>query len=178
MRSLILSLLVTIFSGSVRADGIAHDFEFTSIDGDPMPFTQYAGKTMLVVNTASRCGLTGQYDGLQVLWEKYRDRGLVVIGVPSNDFLGQEPGSEETIKEFCEVNFNIDFPMTEKNHVRGKKAHPFYVWAKQTAGGPRWNFHKYLIDPDGNLVNSFSPGTKPEAQKLTEAIEAHLPVTR
>lgn len=153
----------------------AHRFSFTSIDGDPLALERFAGKTLLVVNTASKCGFTGQYDGLQALWETYRDRGLVVLGVPSNDFLGQEPGTEQEIKTFCEVNFNIDFPMTSKVRVKGRKAHPFYVWAKQQSGAPRWNFHKYLISSEGNLVGSFSSRTKPQSEKLIAAVEANLP---
>lgn len=155
----------------------AHRFSFSSIDGDPLALASYKGKTVLVVNTASKCGYTYQYDGLQELWETYRDRGLVVLGVPSNDFFNQEPGTEKDIKTFCEVNFNIDFPMTSKVHVKGKKAHPFYVWAKQQVGAPRWNFHKYLISSEGKLIASFSSGTKPQSKKLIAAVEASLPPT-
>ncbi|MGC6472860.1 MAG: glutathione peroxidase [Parvibaculales bacterium] len=178
----LLGIFTVLFTTDLNAaDGpelsasTAHRFSFTSIDGDPLALAGYAGKTLLVVNTASKCGFTYQYDGLQALWETYRDRGLVVLGVPSNDFLGQEPGTEQEIKTFCAVNFNVDFPMTSKVHVRGKKAHPFYVWARQQSGGPRWNFHKYLINSQGNLVASFSSGTKPQSQKLIAAVEAHLP---
>ena len=127
------------------------------------------------VNTASKCGFTGQYDGLQSLWESYQDRGLVVVGVPSNDFGSQEPGSKEEIKEFCEVNFNVNFPMTSKAVVKGDEAHPFYQWAKEGAGGPMWNFHKYLITPDGEMVKGFSSLVGPESKKLTKAIEKVLP---
>ncbi len=152
----------------------AHQFEFLSIDGAPLSLSDYAGQTILVVNTASRCGYTNQYGDLQNLYETYQARGFIVLGVPSNDFLGQEPGSEAEIKEFCEVNFNIDFPMTSKVHVRGKQAHPFYVWAKQQKGGPRWNFHKYLINSKGDLVASFSSGTKPLSTKMIQAVETAL----
>ncbi|MGC6475793.1 MAG: glutathione peroxidase [Parvibaculales bacterium] len=154
----------------------AHQFEFMSIDGEPLSLSEYAGQTILVVNTASRCGYTNQYGDLQNLYETYQERGFVVLGVPSNDFLGQEPGTEAEIKEFCEVNFNINFPMTSKVHVRGKQAHPFYVWAKQQKGGPRWNFHKYLINSNGDLVASFSSGTKPLSSKVLQAVEAALSV--
>lgn len=158
-----------------------HSFAFESIDGDPMPLRQFEGRVLLVVNTASKCGFTKQYDGLQALHERYRDRGLVVLGVPSNDFGGQEPGSEEEIKEFCEVNFGITFPMTAKVSVKGDSAHPFYEWAAaQKEGGmifskPRWNFHKYLVAPDGSLAGSFGSQVKPDSNKLTAAIEALLP---
>jgi glutathione peroxidase len=156
----------------------AHAFSFTAIDGSPLPLAGFAGKTILVVNTASFCGFTQQYSGLQALWERYRDRGLVVLGVPSNDFGGQEPGSEGEIKEFCSVNFNVDFPLTEKQRVTGESAHPFYRWAADVLGAgakPRWNFHKYLIDPNGHVVGSFSPITSPTSGRVVEAIEAHLP---
>ena len=124
-------------------------FSFTSIDGQPLSLADYRGKAVLVVNTASRCGFTHQYAGLQTLWETYRDRGLVVLGVPSNDFGAQEPGSETEIKEFCIVNFNIDFPMTEKQVVSGANAHPFYQWSGEQLGvlsKPKWNFYKILLD--------------------------------
>jgi glutathione peroxidase len=156
----------------------AHAFTFERIDGGPLPLEQFAGKAILVVNTASRCGFTPQYDGLQALWEQYRDRGLVVLGVPSNDFGAQEPGSNSEIQEFCTLNFNITFPMTAKAKVTGSDAHPFYRWARQRAGllgGPKWNFHKYLIAPDGTFAGSFSSVTGPSAGRLTAAIERVLP---
>lgn len=156
----------------------AHDFDFVSIEGDPLPMRSFAGKAVLVVNTASFCGFTKQYDGLQALWESYRDRGLVVLGIPSNDFGSQEPGTEAEIKEFCEVNFAIDFPMTEKQVVSGDQAHPFYRWAADELGPlsrPRWNFYKILIGPDGKAVDWFASTTAPSSAKLTEAVEAVLP---
>jgi glutathione peroxidase len=142
MRRLLLSILVLLIPGAVAvsSDGravmpttaqltTAHEYSFQSIDGNPLPLSRYAGKAVLVVNTASMCGYTPQYADLEALWQRYRDRGLVVLGVPSNDFGGQEPGSAEQIKDFCEVNFAIDFPLTEKQVVTGPKAHPFYQWA-------------------------------------------------
>lgn len=158
--------------------GPAHEFSFTSIDGDPMSMAEFAGKAVLVVNTASRCGFTPQYDGLQSVWETYRDRGLVVLGVPSNDFGGQEPGSEAEIKSFCETNFSIDFPMTEKQVVTGADAHPFYRWAADAGGAdraPSWNFHKYLISPDGQLVAAIPTRVAPTDPKAIEIIEKVLP---
>ncbi len=157
--------------------GSAHDFAFTSIDGSPMPLGQYAGKVLLVVNTASLCGFTPQYQGLQALYERYGDRGFIVIGAPSNDFGGQEPKSEGEIQEFCQGAFGVTFPLTEKVRVQGPDAHPFYRWARETGGEkltPRWNFHKYLISADGKLVGAFSTRTKPEAKEVTDAIEAQL----
>ncbi|HYF86338.1 glutathione peroxidase [Azospirillum sp.] len=156
----------------------AYSFTFQGIDGQPLPLSQYEGKAILVVNTASQCGFTPQYKGLQALWQSYRDRGLVVVGVPSDDFGGQEPGTATQIKDFCEVNYRIDFPMTDKTVVSGDGAHPFYRWASDEMGflaKPRWNFHKYLIGPDGKLVSWFSTMTDPEADKVREAIEKLLP---
>lgn len=155
----------------------AHEFSFKSIEGDPLPLSAYSGKAVLVVNTASFCGFTQQYKDLQELWSRYRNRGLVVIGVPSNDFGNQEPGSEAEIKQFCEVNFAVDFPLTEKEHVVGADAHPFYRWARSELGSastPRWNFHKYLVAPDGDIVRSFSTMTSPTSDTVTSAIEPYL----
>ncbi len=156
----------------------AHGFGFTSIEGDPLPLKQFRGKAVLVVNTASRCGFTHQYDALQALWSDYRDQGLVVLGVPSNDFGSQERGTEAEIKQFCEVNFAVDFPMTSKVKVKGADAHPFYRWAAKELGSkakPRWNFHKYLIAPDGALVGWFPSSTAPDAKQVVTQVEAQLP---
>ena len=156
----------------------AYDFTFKGIDGQPLPLSQFAGKAILVVNTASQCGFTPQYKGLEALWQSYRDRGLVVLGVPSDDFGGQEPGSAATIKDFCEVTYKIDFPLADKTVVSGDDAHPFYRWAGDELGflaKPRWNFHKYLIGPDGKLVSWFSTVTDPESDKVRAAIEGLLP---
>lgn len=152
----------------------AHAFEFQAIEGGDLPLSDYAGKAVLVVNTASLCGFTSQYKGLQSLWESYRDKSLVVLGVPSNDFGGQEPGSEAEIKEFCEVNFAVDFPMAAKVKVTGNDAHPFYRWAAAAKGAPRWNFHKYLIAPDGTLVGSFGSNTRPDSGEMIAAVDAAL----
>lgn len=156
----------------------AHDFGFTSIDGAPMPMTTFAGKTVLLVNTASECGFTPQYRALQEVWQQYRDRGLVVLGVPSNDFGGQEPGTEAEIKRFCEVTYGIDFPMTEKQAVIGPDAHPLYRWIANNLGedhAPRWNFHKYLIDGEGSLVGAWPSRVEPKSDEVRAAIEEHLP---
>lgn len=157
--------------------GPAHDFSFTSIDGEPLPMSRFQGRPVLLVNTASLCGFTYQYDGLQALYDTYRDQGLVVLGVPSNDFGKQEPGSATEIKEFCEVNFSINFPMTEKQTVRGKGAHPLYGWIEGQLGRkqmPRWNFYKYLIDGNGELVASWSNRTEPMSQDVRRAVEMVL----
>jgi len=153
----------------------AYDFGFTAIEGSPLKFDAYRGKTVLVVNTASMCGYTPQYKGLQALWEKYKDKGLVVLGVPSNDFGGQEPGSAKEIKEFCEVNFAIDFPMTTKEPVKGPNAHPMYKWLAEQKGEPKWNFHKYLIGTDGKLIDAYGSKVAPDSPELATAIEKALP---
>ena len=163
-------------AGEVKISG-AYDFVFESIDGEKLPLNAFRGKVILVVNTASRCGFTRQYKALQSLWSKYRNQGLIVLGIPSNDFGRQEPGNESEIKTFCEVNFNVDFPMTSKVNVKGESAHPFYKWARDEMGSiaiPRWNFHKYLIAADGRLIDWFASTTDPESKRLVSAIEALL----
>ncbi len=158
----------------------AFDFSFTSIDGKPLPLSAYKGKVLLVVNTASRCGFTPQYEGLQSVYEKYKDKGLMVVGVPSNNFGGQEPGTSSEIKEFTSSKFHISFPLTTTTQVVGDEPHPFYQWAKaQNVGGfmntvPSWNFHKYLIGRNGQLIESFSSMTKPDSKDVTDAIETAL----
>jgi glutathione peroxidase len=155
----------------------AHDYAFTAIDGRPMKMSDFKGKAVLVVNTASECGLTPQYAGLQSLYDRYRAKGLVVLGVPSNDFGGQEPGSEDEISAFCAANYSVSFPMTAKNKVIGGEAHPLYRWVVDEAGeaaAPKWNFHKYLIGKDGALAGTFGSRTVPDAPEVVDAIEAAL----
>jgi len=158
--------------------GSAYDYSFRILIGSkPLPLAQYRGKVVLVVNTASKCIYTPQYQGLEALHQKYQARGLVVIGVPSNDFGNQEPGSSEKIADFCQVNYGVSFPMAAKERVVGQDAHPFYQWARARFGDggvPRWNFHKYLIDRQGNLVRYFPSATTPEAAEVVQAIEALL----
>jgi len=155
----------------------AHDFSFTTIDGKPLPLSAYRGRPVLVANTASRCGYTPQYADLEALWQRYRDRGLVVIAVPSNDFGRQEPGTAEEIKAFCETRFAIDFPLVAKETVVGDEAHPFFHWLAAElgeAGQPRWNFHKYLVGPDGALAGAWPSAVKPTDAAITGAIEGLL----
>ncbi len=155
----------------------AHAFSFTSIEGKPLPLAGYNGCAVLVVNTASACGFTPQYKGLEALWQAYKDKGLVVLGVPSNDFGAQEPGSDSEIKSFCEARFGVDFPLTSKVHVTGADAHPLYQWIAQElgeGGAPRWNFHKFLIGKDGSLAGTFNSKVTPEGAELKQAIEAAL----
>jgi glutathione peroxidase len=155
----------------------AHDIAFTSIDGQPLPLSKFAGHPVLVVNTASKCGLTPQYEGLEELYRQYRDQGLVVLGVPSNQFAGQEPGTEAEIAEFCTLNFNVDFPMTSKTEVIGQGAHPFYAWAKGQLGEaaePKWNFHKILIGKDGQALAGFGSRTEPLDPEIKAGVEGAL----
>lgn len=135
----------------------------------------YPNQVMLVVNTASKCGNTPQYDGLERLYETYSEQGLVVLGFPSNEFLGQEPGTEAEIQEFCRLTYGVQFPMFEKTTVRGDDANPFFAGLKDASGTyPQWNFHKYLIGRDGELISEFSPRTQPDDPGLVEAIEGAL----
>jgi glutathione peroxidase len=155
----------------------AHDFNFRTIDGAPLPMSSFKGKAVLLVNVASQCGLTPQYSGLEQLWKAKRDKGLVVLGIPANDFGAQEPGTEKEIKTFCETRFNVDFPMTSKEHVIGGEAHPLYKWIASELGedaAPKWNFHKYLIGKDGSIAGTFGSRTEPMAPELMEAVEAAL----
>lgn len=174
-----LALLASVVSWPVAGEpGSAHDFTFENISGGALPLKQYRGKAVLVVNTASFCGFTKQYESLQALWRDYENKGLVVLGVPSNDFGAQEPGSESEIKKFCQGAFGVSFPLTKKEVVKGEAAHPFYAWAQATLGDeatPKWNFHKYLVGPDGRLVGWFPSRTEPSSPAIRKAIEVALP---
>lgn len=168
-------IIISIYLGtsSMVSAKSAYNFEFNSIEGGVIPLSDYQGDVILVVNTASECGFTRQYESLQSLWNEYKEDGLVVIGVPSNDFGGQEPGTNDQIKRFCAVNFNINFPMTAKTFVKGNNAHPFYKWANDELGWmarPKWNFHKYLIARDGSLQDSFSSMVSADSSNLREKI--------
>jgi len=175
-----LAAAAALAAGPARAEsapGSAHDIAFTAIDGAPMPLSDHRGEVLLVVNTASFCGYTRQYGGLQALYETYADEGLVVIGAPANDFGGQEPGSETEIKKFCETNFDVRFPLTEKVTTVGADAHPFYQWTAQAlgdAGVPKWNFHKILIGRDGRAIEGFPSAVEPDSERLAAAVEAAL----
>ncbi|VTZ48078.1 Hydroperoxy fatty acid reductase gpx1 [Methylocella tundrae] len=155
----------------------AYDYSFKTIDGEALPLSTFKGKAVLVVNTASACGLTPQYEALEALYRKYQGAGLVVLGVPANDFGKQEPGTEAEIKQFCTVKFHIDFPMTSKEVVIGPDAHPFYQWVVSELGEaatPKWNFHKYLIDKKGAIAGTFGSRTVPDAPEVVDAIEKAL----
>lgn len=177
--AMVLAVPLTSAQAEEKKTMNAYDFSFASIDGQgkKISLSDFKGKVVLVVNTASMCGFTKQYDGLQKLYEKYQDKGLVVLGVPSNDFGGQEPEKEGKIKEFCSMRFGITFPMTAKEPVKGKDAHPFYVWAGKQAGlfgRPKWNFHKYLIGKNGEFIDWFSSATEPTDAKIETAVEKAL----
>lgn len=169
----VLGVLSVFAPSAATATDTRSAFEFTlpGIDGDPLPLDQYRGQAVLLVNTASRCGYTNQYDGLQTLWERYKGKGLVVIGAPSNDFR-QELKGADAVKEFCEFNFGINFPMSDIISVRGTKAHPLFAWAAANSRAPGWNFNKYLIDPNGDLVRHYSSGARP--QSIARDIDAVL----
>jgi glutathione peroxidase len=155
----------------------AYDFQFDRIAGGDLSLAEYRGKVVLVVNVASKCGLTPQYEGLVQLYSEFRDKGFVVLGVPSNQFMGQEPGSNEQIQTFCSTTYGVDFPLTGKVDVRGANAHPFYKWMVNELGPeakPKWNFHKLLIGKKGEPVAAFDPTLKPDDLRLRQAIEQAL----
>lgn len=176
---LMMSIFPTVIAAASDQSGSAFSFSFDGIDGKPMPLSAYQGKVLLVVNTASFCGFTQQYEGLQALSQKYEGQGLVVIGVPSNDFGQQEPKSEGEIANFCKGAFGVTFPLTAKTVVIGEAAHAFYKWAKEALGGkgtPGWNFHKYLVGRSGRLVAAFPSQVPPDHGDIVAAIERELAV--
>lgn len=158
-----------------------HDYSARLLDGTEVPLSQYKGRVVLVVNTASNCGLAPQLQGLQQLQDRYASRGLVILGFPSGDFKGQELGSATEIGQFCQRNYGVTFPMFQKGHVRGRQAQPVFSFlSHRRLNGhlglrPLWNFQKYLIDPQGRLVNIFLPIEKPTSRRLIKSIEKHLP---
>jgi glutathione peroxidase len=173
-------ILFMMFSFFNKASGnysqLAYEFQFNNIDGEFIKLSDYKNKVIVLVNVASRCGFTKQYDDLQKLWTNYKDKDVVVIGVPTNDFK-QEPASNEDIKDFCEQNFNINFPMTQKINVLGKDAHPFYKWAKNNYGKdaiPKWNFHKIIIDKNGKVADTFASITNPSSSRFINFIEKQI----
>jgi glutathione peroxidase len=176
---LILAFITLILLGYpvAAAENTLYDFTLTGIDGKPMGLSQFKGKVVLLVNTASECGYTGQYEGLEKLYLDYKDKGLVIVGVPSNDFGGQEPGQAKEIASFCKLNYGVTFPLADKTVVSGEAADPLYVWAGKSAGmlgKPTWNFHKYLFGRDGRFIDWFSTPTKPESAKIVAAVEKAL----
>lgn len=178
MKQIIALITVVFTSLTIQAQEINfHSFTVKNIDGNEVSLSTFEGKKVLVVNTASKCGLTPQYEGLQALYEKYKDENFVIVGFPANNFLKQEPGTNEEIKEFCSVNYSITFPMMAKISVKGDDIHQLYAWLTQKSENGKfdapvsWNFQKFMIDEDGNLVDYLSPKKKPDDEKIINWIE-------
>ena len=182
LKNILFKLIfILLFMNGNSIASSAYDYSFTSINEvDKINLSEFKGKTILVVNTASLCGFTYQYNDLQKLYETYSNDGLVVLGVPSNDFGNQESGSNKEVKEFCDSTFSITFPLTEKYVVKGRDAHPFFQWTKKElgfiSGVPRWNFHKIIIDKNGNALEGFTALTKPSSKKFVKALEKALKI--
>ena len=175
MKKLLLILFMFSFfnKAMTESSGVAYDYRFDGINGNQIELSDFRNKVIVVVNVASRCGYTPQYEDLQTLYNNYKDRNLIIIGVPTNNFK-QEPGTNDQIKDFCETNFGITFPMTEKINVIGNNSHPFYKWAKEDFGIgaiPKWNFHKIVIGKNGKVVDTFASFTKPTSKKFVKLIE-------
>ncbi len=160
-----------------KYDKLFFDLSIKSVDSKTINLSEYKGKTVLLVNVASNCGFTKQYSGLQTLYDTYKEKNFIVLGVPSNQFGGQEPGTNDEIKNFCETNFNITFPITDKIDVKGNNAHIIYKWAKENHGKstvPKWNFHKILINKEGKIHDTFGSFTEPLSNKIKKQIELIL----
>ena len=175
---LILTIMFSFFNKvDAKYEKLFFDLNIKNINGKELNLSKYKNKTVLLVNVASNCGFTKQYSELQTLFDTYKEKGLVVIGVPSNQFGGQEPGTNEEIKDFCETNFNITFPMTDKVDVKGDNANELYLWAKKNYGKstiPKWNFHKILINKEGKIQNTFNSFITPLSKKIISEIELIL----
>ena len=172
---IVMSFFTTVALGNYEK--LAYDFKFNDLDGSNLNLSEYKNKVIVVVNVASQCGFTSQYEDMQEVWENYQSKGLIMLGVPSNNFGSQEPGSNSDIKNFCEAKFGINFPMTEKVNVKGDEAHPFYKWALKNYGKsavPKWNFHKIIIGKDGKVAETFSSITNPSSKKFINVIEKAL----
>ena len=176
IRIFLLITMISFLGNNVLADyeKLAYDFKFTDLDGTTLNLSEYKNKIIVVVNVASQCGFTKQYEDMQKVWENYQEKDVIIIGVPSNDFGNQEPGTNDEIKNFCDAKFGISFPMTEKIIVKGPEAHPFYKWAKKNHGNsavPKWNFHKIVIDKKGKVADTFSSITNPSSKKFIKSLE-------
>ncbi len=174
----ILTIMFSIFEKvDAKYEKLFFDLNIKDINNEELYLEKFKGKIVLIVNVASKCGFTKQYSDLQALYKKYNERGLIVLGIPSNQFGSQEPGTNKEIKNFCETNFNITFPMTDKVDVKGKNAHELYLWAKENYGKstiPKWNFHKILINREGKVQETFGSFTAPLSQKIIKEIELLL----
>lgn len=167
--------LLLVLPLMVSAASSVYEYTMTTIDGKPAPLSAYRGKVLLVVNVASKCGYTPQYTGLEALYEKYRDKGLVLVGVPANNFGGQEPGTNEEIQTFCSRTYGVKFPMMSKVSVKGDDKTPLYQYLTSTGGGEvKWNFTKFLVGKDGKVIQRFESAVKPDSPELTAAIEKAL----
>lgn len=169
-----LTLLGALLMSAAFAASSVHEFTMNSIDGKPTPLSSYKGKVLLVVNVASKCGYTPQYKGLEALYRKYKDQGLVVAGFPANDFGAQEPGSDTEIKTFCSRNYDVSFPMFSKITVKGDQKAPLYGYLTGSTSEVKWNFTKFLVGKDGKVIQKFESKVDPESPELTSAIEAAL----
>ena len=161
---------------SISSDRSFHDFSIESISGEDIVLADYKDKVVLLVNTASQCGFTPQYAGLQKIYDRYKDEGFVVLGVPSDDF-NQELSNDDDVKKFCEIRYGVNFPLTSIQKIKGESAHPLYKWISgntSVIGQPRWNFHKYLISKEGQIVNWFSSMTSPTSEGLLKQVEQAL----
>lgn len=168
--------MISLFGNSVKAEYkvLAYEFNFNNIDGNLLKLSDYENKVIVVINVASQCGFTNQYSDMQKVWDVYKSKDVIILGVPSNDFGKQEPGNNKEIKNFCESKFGISFPMTEKVIVKGENAHPFYIWAKENHGKsavPKWNFHKIIINKNGKVEETFSSIINPSSKKFLTALE-------
>lgn len=176
---IILSFLLMVAMVTTENGETVYEFKLNLIDGKEVEMSEFKGKVLLIVNTASECGFTPQYNGLQAIYDKYKDRGFYVLGFPANNFGGQEPGTNEEIQEFCRVNFGVNFPLFSRISVKGEQIHPFFEYLVNTenedfTGEIGWNFEKFLVDRNGNLLRRFKSSVKPESQDITRAIEQML----
>ncbi|HET6527286.1 MAG TPA: glutathione peroxidase [Balneolaceae bacterium] len=180
MKTLGVLIILSLFNFTAGTGvNSIYDFEPTNIDGKETPLSKYKGKVLLIVNTASECGYTPQYEGLQNLFEEYKDKGLVVLGFPANNFGGQAPGTDEEIKKFCTVNYSVTFPMFSKISVKGKNQHPLFTYLTSASnpdftGVIKWNFEKFLINQEGVLIHRFRSAVEPESETIVKAIEVAL----
>ena len=180
LRILNIGIFIVMFffntSAIAKYEKVFFDFKIEGISGEMISLDEFRGSVILLVNTASYCGFTKQYEDLQILWDKYKSKGLIVLGVPSNSF-NQEKKENKEVKKFCEVNFNIDFPLTAITEVKGNNAHEIFKWAKENHGKtavPKWNFHKIIINKDGKIEETYSSFTKPSSAKIISKIEKLL----
>jgi glutathione peroxidase len=174
-QKLLFPIMLLMFAAALYGAASIYDFTLNSIDGAPAPLATYRGKVVMLVNVASKCGYTPQYKGLEALYEKYRDKGLVIVGFPANNFGSQEPGTDQEIKTFCERTYKVSFPMYSKISVKGEDMAPLYGYlTKSTGGDIKWNFTKILVGKNGEIITRFEPATKPDSPEVSAAIEKAL----